>query len=832
MNSNNLSEVSIEDKKIPIEELEKIDSTFKIRSYKQQIKRIEKKGIKPQSIEEVLDDFFNKTRLIKKSTKLAITKVYYSPKDRIIILITNKGGEIIRNRDRFTEKYGWFFFVTKKELKKKRSELSGEEEGSEKKKKEHKEITVGEFEFHFEDKIIMIKQKKNMRPLYRTKEYRKYINLIKKKNIPQVPILEVLKDFFYEFTSIPIKEKKAIEKINYYEEDKVIVIKSFIGDQMYNHLTELVEKYGWYFYITGVSVGESKISLAIDKIERKFEENHWQNVSFLKGTSLEDIKITLYPISQEPNHNCMILQFGTFTLMLDCGISEEHFEYIKDYLNRYPEILSESENKLGINNNKIQWQKNQKLDIQQENNLETPTQISQGLGNTLPPDQNEYITNGEFKRQLMKESSHDAEIPNSMEQSSFIQANSSQQDSHEPQQLNAVYISHSHFDHVSGLKDLIKIYPDVPILCSRITLDLYLLRDSNFLKQEDFSTIEEEEYVNVVRNVIYVENGTKIKFKDEDSYLAFFHAGHMPGALMLLVKIKDFRLLYTGDYTYWDITPFAGTRRFLDQISKPIDFLLIDGTSAYEEFGDPYSHFDSLILFLEQKAEYGDNTLIGADPSSLAISFMLVFWRYFRKLQLRSDFKKRPNIYVDMMVRKNIQVINHRYEYIYGPISRLIKDRANPFNSIKFRWFDKDDLDFLKKKNNIIISHPPDLSYGIIRNIINVIARNPHNLIFLAGSIQEEPGLSLVEGSKKIVFSDTWTVPLRALLLNTFAPQIKIKLHGDQTQLFKMIEILEPKNVCFFHQNPYKLNEVAEKVKDMGVNKVSIPRKRKLMILN
>ncbi|MHA1805279.1 MAG: MBL fold metallo-hydrolase, partial [Promethearchaeota archaeon] len=580
MNSNNLSEVSIEDKKIPIEELEKIDSTFKIRSYKQQIKRIEKKGIKPQSIEEVLDDFFNKTRLIKKSTKLAITKVYYSPKDRIIILITNKGGEIIRNRDRFTEKYGWFFFVTKKELKKKRSELSGEEEGSEKKKKEHKEITVGEFEFHFEDKIIMIKQKKNMRPLYRTKEYRKYINLIKKKNIPQVPILEVLKDFFYEFTSIPIKEKKAIEKINYYEEDKVIVIKSFIGDQMYNHLTELVEKYGWYFYITGVSVGESKISLAIDKIERKFEENHWQNVSFLKGTSLEDIKITLYPISQEPNHNCMILQFGTFTLMLDCGISEEHFEYIKDYLNRYPEILSESENKLGINNNKIQWQKNQKLDIQQENNLETPTQISQGLGNTLPPDQNEYITNGEFKRQLMKESSHDAEIPNSMEQSSFIQANSSQQDSHEPQQLNAVYISHSHFDHVSGLKDLIKIYPDVPILCSRITLDLYLLRDSNFLKQEDFSTIEEEEYVNVVRNVIYVENGTKIKFKDEDSYLAFFHAGHMPGALMLLVKIKDFRLLYTGDYTYWDITPFAGTRRFLDQISKPIDFLLIDGTSA------------------------------------------------------------------------------------------------------------------------------------------------------------------------------------------------------------------------------------------------------------
>ena len=109
----------------------------------------------------------------------------------------------------------------------------------------------------------------------------------------------------------------------------------------------------------------------------------------------------------------------------------------------------------------------------------------------------------------------------------------------------------------------------------------------------------------------------------------------MPGALMLLAKVKDFRFLYTGDYTYHDITPFAGTRRFLGQISRPIDYLLIDGTSASEEYGNLSDQFHSLILFLEQKAEYEDNVLIGADPSSLAITFMLIFWRYFRKLQLR-----------------------------------------------------------------------------------------------------------------------------------------------------------------------------------------------------
>ena len=92
------------------------------------------------------------------------------------------------------------------------------------------------------------------------------------------------------------------------------------------------------------------------------------------------------------------------------------------------------------------------------------------------------------------------------------------------------------------LKELINLYPDIPIICSRITLDLYLLRDSGFLKQESHDTIEEDEYVNIIKNAIYVENGSKIEFKEKNCFLSFFHAGHMPGALMILAKIKNFRV--------------------------------------------------------------------------------------------------------------------------------------------------------------------------------------------------------------------------------------------------------------------------------------------------
>jgi len=613
-----------------------------------------------------------------------------------------------------------------------------------------------------------------MRALYRTKEYNQYLKLIKSKQVPQMSIRDVLEDLFFKDELVPSEEKEGIRKIIYYQKEKVIVIKSLIGDKMYENLENLVGKYGWYFYITGVPVGKSELCIAIDKIEKDFSQDYFSNISLVEESgNSKDIRVTIYPIVLKPNHNCHILGLGKLNILLDCGLSEKDeknniegdFRHLENYLQNLPDFILEQEK------------------LRQDTATEE-TNVS-SIGN-FP---------------------HNSKI-------------------------DAIFISHSHYDHISGLKELIKLYPDIPILSSRITLDLYLLRDSNFLKQENHDDIEQEEYRNIVKNIIYVENGDKIEFKEKNCFFSFFHAGHMPGALMMLAKANDFRLLYTGDYTYHDITPFAGTRRFLEQISRPIDYLLIDGTSAQEDFGNLSDQFHSLILFLEQKAEYGDNSLIGADPSSLAISFMLTFWRYFRKLQIRRDYKKRPNIYVDMMVRKNIQVINHRYEYIYGPISRLIKDKANPFNSIKFRWFDHSNLDFLRKKNNIIISHPPDLSYGLIRNIINSVGRSPHNFIFLAGSIHESPGVELIEGAKEIVFSETWKMPFRAFLLNTFAPHIKIKLHADKNQLREMIKILEPKEVCFFHQSAKKLTEAVEYVKELGVEKVSLPKKRILSILN
>jgi len=473
-----IEEFKFLEKAIELEKREEIGSSYKIKSYSEKMKLMESKKIPQKPIKDVLNHLFTENEEISIKTKNSISKIIYSPDDRIIILVTTLGQDIIWKRNKLIYLYGWFFYVSKPKTK-----PSKQKKGKKKRAPKKEEITISKEILHLGDLSIPLKEKENMRSLYHSREYIKYLKLIKSDNVKQKPIKEVLHDFLLLNKDIPIKEKKSIGKLIYYQKERVIVVKSLIGDKMYE---------GWYFYITGVPVGESDISRAIDKIERKFDVDYFKNLSLSNGNIDGKLRVTIYPIVLKPNHNCHILGLGKLNILLDCGISE-------------PKIIqNEAANELSEPTEEIEA-----LEIEGDISNEDIAEREKVL--TKPDDFmhiDDYLQN---LPQLISEAENEESDADDIEALLPYLP-----------KIDAVFVSHSHFDHISGLKKLIRLNPELPILCSHITLDLYLLRDSNYLKQEHSDIIEEEEYRKIVENVIYVENGDKLEFKEKNCFLSFF----------------------------------------------------------------------------------------------------------------------------------------------------------------------------------------------------------------------------------------------------------------------------------------------------------------------
>ena len=115
-------------------------------------------------------------------------------------------------------------------------------------------------------------------------------------------------------------------------------------------------------------------------------------------------------------------------------------------------------------------------------------------------------------------------------------------------QLDHVYISHAHSDHVGYLPDLLQLAPNASIYMTPMTKVLSSYRlDKNSKNTYGLSSIKKFANEKAFDNYIPVSYMQKIN--QGDYKVTFFPAGHIPGAMMTLFEYKKRRILYTGDYS-------------------------------------------------------------------------------------------------------------------------------------------------------------------------------------------------------------------------------------------------------------------------------------------
>jgi putative mRNA 3-end processing factor len=164
--------------------------------------------------------------------------------------------------------------------------------------------------------------------------------------------------------------------------------------------------------------------------------------------------------------------------------------------------------------------------------------------------------------------------------------------------LDGVFLSHAHLDHSGFLPDLYRSGYSGHVYATPITFDLtsILLRDSIKLQKRRGNPLPFQ--INDVKRMerfrSFLRPGEVQEFSL--SSVEFFHAGHIPGSVSILLDCKGKRILYTGDIKFINTQLMAKASSEF----KDIDYVISESTYSYMDHPERKSLEDRLKQIVQE----------------------------------------------------------------------------------------------------------------------------------------------------------------------------------------------------------------------------------------
>ncbi|MFX1389459.1 MAG: MBL fold metallo-hydrolase [Promethearchaeota archaeon] len=342
--------------------------------------------------------------------------------------------------------------------------------------------------------------------------------------------------------------------------------------------------------------------------------------------------------------------------------------------------------------------------------------------------------------------------------------------------LKTIALTHCHIDHSGALPYIYK-KAKVPFLTNPISLAITeilikdMIRISNFPYPFGFRELDL-----LRQNALFLKNGNRHKI-DDNFFITFFNAGHIPGSVSILLEIDGKKILYSGDINNQN-TNLVNPANPMEL--PQIDALIIESTYALKEHPSRNMLEEKFMEKVISITENGGKVLIPAFGVARSQEALLILEKYGYS----------GNIYVDGLARKISKIYLEYPEYI-----KDFKRLRSIINRVKFISKKKDRL-HVKKSNGVIISPSGMLKGGAALDYIDTILSDPISALYLVGyQIEGSPGRGLLDNG---FFEFTESKKKKNFLINS---QIEAKCdynyfdfssHADRTHLYEYI-----KNIIF-----------------------------------
>jgi len=371
--------------------------------------------------------------------------------------------------------------------------------------------------------------------------------------------------------------------------------------------------------------------------------------------------------------------------------------------------------------------------------------------------------------------------------------------------IDACFITHAHFDHGGGLPYLMKRFPFMKaVVYSRPTFNLLFPVFVKGLRNQQARTLKygpQELHLLKEKSVIVSRTTDKIQMSNGLS-ISFIPAGHIRGAMSVLVHEKSGTTMFSGDISLDDQT----TVRRAQLPGTKINALFIEGSNG-ERFIPPREQVEQQMCEnIRSFVKSGENVIIPASSISRGADIVFTLAKYGIK------------VYVDGSIRQVVRQMLEGNDLSWhdGDTIPVTGANGHPVHYEKRIALieDSEREKLLEAKGVVVVTTPANLNSNPGMIYINAWMRDHRNKLVFAGAQHDGTNsdqlLKISRG--ETIHLDGMDIPINGNVI-----QFPLSAHARSTDVLNHIRAINPKRVVLTHAEEVASQSLKKKINGMRV---------------